>query len=80
MDTKDKSKSFKTSISLPSDLHSNLKRLASKEQKSISGLIQEATKTYLQIKQLEELQAHFSVEALKAGIRTEEDLDDLIHS
>ena len=45
----------------------------------MSGILQEAARRYLDTRRWESLQQELAVKARKAGIRTEEDVDRMIH-
>ncbi len=70
----------KASITFPPELERALRKRAKKEHRTMSGLVQEATRHYLSVKEFEELQREFSLEAARIGIRSEEDLNEAIHS
>ncbi|MBI2982240.1 MAG: CopG family transcriptional regulator [Deltaproteobacteria bacterium] len=73
------SQARKTSITLPEGLEEELKARAETEHRTLSGLLQEAARFYLQTKKWEALQRELSLKAKAVGIRTEEDVDRLIH-
>ncbi|MBI2982003.1 MAG: ribbon-helix-helix protein, CopG family [Deltaproteobacteria bacterium] len=73
------SQARKTSITLPERLEEELKARAETEHRTLSGLLQEAARFYLQTKKWEALQRELSLKAKAMGIRTEEDVDRLIH-
>lgn len=64
---------------MPAGLSSALRHLAETEQRSMSGVIQEAVRLYVATRQFETLQRELSLKAKKMGIASEEDVDDLIH-
>ena len=69
----------KASITIPKELELDLRHLAQKEHRTLSGLLQEAAKLYLGIRQFEELQKELSLKALSLNIKTEDDVDKIIH-
>ncbi len=69
----------KTSITLPKPLEKDLKKIAKEEHRSLSGVIQEAARYYLNIRKFEALQRELSLKASYAGVQTEEELIRLIH-
>jgi metal-responsive CopG/Arc/MetJ family transcriptional regulator len=70
---------IKASITLPKNLEAQLRRIAKKEHRSLSGLLQEAARSYLNIRRWEELQRDFALRAARLGLRTEDDVNDQIH-
>lgn len=70
----------KTSITLPAALAKQLRSLAKQEHRSLSGVLQEAARYYLRVRQWESLQASFSVAATRGGLRVEEDVEALLAS
>lgn len=69
----------KTSITLPAELEEQLQKTAQEEQRTLSGILQEAARFYLNTKRWEELQKKASLKAVSKGIHSEEELDRLIH-
>lgn len=69
----------KTSITLPASLEEQLKSQADHEHRSLSGIIQEAARYYLNIRNWEYLQKKTATAARRLGIRNEDDVDQLIH-
>ncbi len=69
----------KTSITLPPKLERELQSQAKSEQKSLSGILQEAARYYLNIKKWESLQQELALKARYMGIQSEKDVDRLIH-
>lgn len=69
----------KASITLPSGLEEELQRLAQKEQRTLSGLLQEAARRYLLTRQWDDLQRETSPHRMKKGVRTEDEVDKMIH-
>lgn len=70
----------KASITLPQELERALRQRAKKEQRTISGLVQEATRHYLSIKEFEELQREVALQAARIGLRSEEDVNEAVHA
>lgn len=70
--------SINTSISLPAALEKELSQEAKKEKRTKSGLIQEAIRFYLENKRWKKLQQDISYRAAKAGIRSEEDVEEIV--
>jgi predicted transcriptional regulator len=69
----------KASITLPDALESELQKRAKKEHRTLSGMLQETARFYLTTKRFEELQEELALKAASLGIRTEEEVDRLIH-
>lgn len=69
----------KTSITLPPALEEELRLQAEAERRTLSGIVQEAARFYLNIKQWEALQQELVPRARRAGIRAEKDVDRLVH-
>ena len=70
----------KASITLPPDLERDLKKLAKAENRTLSGIIQEATRYYLNIRQYEQLQRSAVLRAAEKGVFDEDDLQAVIES
>jgi predicted transcriptional regulator len=62
------------SVSLPSDLATELERLARKTGRTKSDILKEAFSAYLWETQFRTLQRYFIPRAKKAGILTEDDV------
>lgn len=75
-----KAESEKTSITLPEALARQLRKLAKAEHRSLSGVLQEAARYYLRVRQWEGLQERFSTAAARAGLASENDIDTLLHA
>lgn len=73
------SQARKTSITLPEELEGELREQAETERRTLSGLIQEAARFYLNTKKWESLQRELSLKGRAMGIRSEDDVDRLIH-
>ena len=69
----------KTSITLPEKLEEELRQRAEQEQRSLSGILQEAARFYLNIKKWEDLQQKLAVKARAMGLRSEDDVVRLVH-
>ncbi|OGQ33489.1 MAG: hypothetical protein A3F16_08835 [Deltaproteobacteria bacterium RIFCSPHIGHO2_12_FULL_43_9] len=69
----------KASITLPSELEKALKRLAQKEHRTLSGVIQEATRYYMNVRRFEAIQSELAIKALQKGVKSEDDVEKLIH-
>ena len=69
----------KTSITLPATLEEALRSQAGAEHRTLSGILQEAARYYLNIRRWEALQRDFVPRARRAGIHTEEDVDRMVH-
>jgi predicted DNA-binding protein len=74
-----KSVAIKASITLPAELEAELKQLAGKEGRTLSGLLQEASRYYLNLKKLESIQHKMALRAKATGMVDEDDVDRLIH-
>ena len=66
-------------ISLPPQLARETERTARGEQCTKSALVREALRFYLQERRWKKLQRETAVRAETLGIRTEEDIDQLVH-
>jgi metal-responsive CopG/Arc/MetJ family transcriptional regulator len=73
-------KTTTTSISLPVPLERELMKEAKVEHRTKSGLIQEAIRFYLESKRWKKLQRETAERARRLGIRSEDDVEDLIDS
>lgn len=73
------SQARKTSITLPERLEEELRGQAEAEHRTLSGILQEAARFYLNIRRWESLQQELAPEARAMGIRSEEDVDRLVH-
>lgn len=74
-----KSAAIKASITIPGDLGSELKDLAKKEGRTLSGLLQEASRYYLNVKKLDSIQQKMVLRAKASGVIDEDDVDRLVH-
>ena len=71
-------KSVSTSISLPGTLDKEVGKEARSEHRTKSGFIQEAIRYYLENKRWKKLQQDIGLRASRAGIQTEEQVENLI--
>ena len=69
----------KTSITLPEKLEEELKSQAGAEHRSLSGILQEAARFYLNTRKWETLQQELALKGRMMGIKSEADVDRLIH-
>ena len=69
----------KASITLPAELDKRLRKLAKKEHRTLSGVVQEAARYYLSVREWEEAQRALAIAGRNLGLRNEEDVDALIH-
>lgn len=73
------SQAKKTSITLPEKLEEELRDQAETEHRTLSGILQEAARYYLNIRKWESLQQELSLKARVMGIKNEDDVDRLVH-
>jgi len=73
------SQARKTSITLPEKLEEELRSRAEAEHRTLSGILQEAARFYLNIRKWEALQQELSLKARAMGIKTEADVNRLVH-
>ena len=66
-------------ISLPPKLVREAERTAKEENRSKSELVREALRCYLEERRWRKLQRATAIRAESLGIRTEEDVDRLVH-
>ncbi|MGB4780651.1 CopG family ribbon-helix-helix protein [Candidatus Methylomirabilis sp.] len=66
-------------ISLPPKLVREAERTAKEEHRTKSELVREALRLYLEDQQWRTLQRKTALQAQALGIRTEEDVDRLVH-
>ena len=66
------------SITLPEAMLKDAKKLAKKENRTMSELVREALRRYEAVQRLKELQSYGEKRARELGIK-EEDVDRLIH-
>lgn len=69
----------KVSITFPAEMERELQKVAREEQRTLSGVLQEAARFFLNTKEWESLQKQASLKAVAAGVRSEDDVDQLIH-
>ncbi|MBI2067031.1 MAG: ribbon-helix-helix protein, CopG family [Deltaproteobacteria bacterium] len=74
------SKTISTSISLPLPLEKAVQKEARAEHRTKSGFIQEAIRYYLEAKRWKRLQRETAERARQLGIRSEEDVEELVDS
>lgn len=67
-----------TSISLPVPLSRELEKEARIEHRTKSGMIQEAIRYYLENKRWKKLQRDIAERARRAGVVSEDDIEDLV--
>lgn len=67
-------------ISLPPKLVREAERTAKEEHRTKSELVREALRLYLENQQWRKLQRKTALQAQALGIRTEEDVDQLVHA
>jgi CopG family transcriptional regulator / antitoxin EndoAI len=67
------------SITLPEPMLESAKKRAKKENRTMSELVREALRRYEATQWLEEIKPYARERAMAAGVRTEEDVDRLIH-
>lgn len=67
-------------ISLPPTLVQEAERTAKEEHRTKSELVREALRLYLEDQQWRKLQKKTALKAQALGIRTEEDVDRLVHA
>jgi metal-responsive CopG/Arc/MetJ family transcriptional regulator len=70
---------IKTSISLPQALLSDLRMIAKKESQSLSAVMLQAARHFVQIRKWQLIQMELAVQARKMGLSTEADVDRMIH-
>ena len=67
-------------VSLPPKLLREAERAAREEHRTKSELVREALRFYIEERRWRKLQREVSVRAQARGIRSEEDIDRLVHS
>ena len=67
------------SITLPPPLFEEAKALAKQENRTMSELMREALRRYQREREWEQIRAYGTKAAEKAGVKTEEDVVNLIH-
>ncbi len=67
-------------ISIPPKLVREAERTAKEEHRTKSELVREALRLYLEDQQWRKLQRKTALQAQALGIRTEEDVDRLVHA
>lgn len=73
------SQARKTSITLPERLEGELRVQAEAEHRTLSGILQEAARFYLNIRKWESFQQELAPKARAMGIKTEEEVNRLVH-
>lgn len=71
-------KSSITSISFPEAIVKEIGRVAKKEHKTKSGVVQDAVRQYLELRKWQQAQAKLSSLARRMGIGTDEDIEKLV--
>ena len=66
------------SISLPDALSKEIDRVAKKEHRTRSGVIQEAVRQYLELRKWQVAQREVSARARSLGLVTEEDVERVV--
>ncbi|MGH7966349.1 MAG: ribbon-helix-helix protein, CopG family [Candidatus Binatia bacterium] len=66
-------------VSLPSQLSREAERTAQEEHRTKSEIVREALRFYLKERRWRKLQQQTALQAQALGIRTEEDVDRLVH-
>ncbi|MDP8239942.1 MAG: ribbon-helix-helix protein, CopG family [Candidatus Hatepunaea meridiana] len=72
-----KAKTF--TLSLPDELAYKVAQVAKEESRTRSELFREAIRNYLDKREFAKLSRQAALEAIKRGINTEDDVDQLIH-
>lgn len=67
-------------VSLPPQLGREAERAAKEENRTKSELVREALRLYLEDRRWRKLQRKTALRAQAVGIRTEEDVDRLVHA
>jgi len=67
-------------VSLPPMLIKEAERVAKEEDRTRSELVREALRMYIEERRWRKLQRQTAIKARALGIRTEEDVDRLVHS
>ena len=73
------SNAVKTSITLPEKLEDELRAQAEAEGRTLSGILHEAARFYLNVRKWEGIQEELAPKARAKGIRSEKDVVRLIH-
>ena len=67
-------------VSLPPRLIKEAERVAKEEDRTKSELVREALRMYIEERRWRKLQRQTAIKAQALGIRTEKDVDRLVHS
>lgn len=67
-------------VSLPPRLIKEAERVAKEEDRTKSELVREALRMYIEERRWRRLQRETAIKAQALGIKTEEDVDRLVHS
>lgn len=67
-----------TSISLPKGLAKEVERIAKKEHRTKSGVIQEAVRQYLELRRWQQAQREVAARARRMGLAGEEDVERIV--
>ena len=67
-------------VSLPPKLIKEAERVAKEEDRTKSELVREALRMYIEERRWRKLQRETAIKAQALGIKTEEDVDRLVHS
>ncbi len=67
-------------VSLPPKLIKEAERVAREEDRTKSELVREALRLYIEERRWRKLQRETAIKAQVLGIKTEEDVDRLVHS
>jgi len=67
-------------VSLPPRLIKEAERVAKEEDRTKSELVREALRMYIEERRWRKLQRQTAIKAQALGIKTEEDVDRLVHS
>ena len=67
-------------VSLPPRLIKEAERVAKEENRTKSELVREALRMYIEERRWRKLQRQTAIKAQALGIKTEEDVDRLVHS
>ena len=71
-------KSSVTSVSFPTSLSEEIEKVAEKEHKTKSGVIQDAVRQYLELRKWQKAQSKLSAIARKIGISNDDDIEVVI--
>lgn len=71
-------KSYITSISFPKGIAEEIEKLAKKEHKTKSGVVQEAVRQYLELRKWQKAQMEVGARARKLGLSSDDDIEKLV--